>query len=453
MTYLPQSSFWLVTILLWSMAGCAGYRPDLSPIPPLPLQSTPLSVPSTSTQLKTVPQPPPECPSESRVTYQKLEDIFNEEIGTRNVDALERQILVTMGLPHYAKREGDRRTYEWKSPDCSGWYIHTSFNTDSHSVYTTEVPPPIATIPAQKSEARLRYTLVGHPREIEAIAIAPNRQTLISGSTDGQIHFWQISDGQHLQTIDSDSFGRGLKVSADGQKLLILGFDLTIWDIATGKQIEEWEFTSGGSIQNSFSSDGRLIINAVNEETVNLWDLEARKRVASFSQPGYRIGKVALHPNHRILAEARNGGWGQNQNQIILWDLSSNKKLKTLSGHTYVVRAMEFSPNGEVLATGSVTPLKNTSEIKIWNMQKGILVRSLTAQSGGIRSIIFSADGQRLASGSSNGQIDIWDVSTGRQLQTLTGHTSAVISLAFDPTGQSLVSGSEDRSVKVWQLD
>jgi WD40 repeat protein len=453
MAYLPQSRYWLVTILLWSIFGCAGCKPDLSPIPPLPLQNTPLSVPSTPTRLRTVPQPPPECLAESRVAYQKLENIFNEESDSRDIGALDRKILGTLGLPHYAKWEGNRRTYEWKSPDCSGWYIHASFSANGHSIYTTEIPPPIATIPAQKSEARLRYTLVGHPREIEAIAIAPGRQTLISSSTDGQIHFWQLSDGQHLRMIDSDSFGRGLKVSSDSQRLLTLGFDLAVWDIATGQQIEEWEFTSGGSIQNSFSSDGRLIINAVNEETVNLWSLETRKRVASLSQPRYRFGRVALHPNHRILAEARNGGWGQNQNQIILRDLSSNKKLKTLSGHAYVVRAMEFSPNGEVLATGSVTPLKNISEIKIWNWQKGILMRSLTAQSGGIRSLIFSADGQRLVSGSSNGQIDVWNVSTGERLQTLTGHTSAVISLAFDSTGQSLVSGSEDRSVKVWQLD
>jgi len=408
-------------------------------------------VPSSSTQLKTVPQPPPECPSESRVTYQKLEDIFTKESGTRNVGALERQILGKMGFPHYVKREGDRRTYEWKSPDCSGWYIHASFNTDGHSIYTAEIPPPIATIPASKSEARLRYTLIGHPREIEAIA--PDRQTLISASTDGQIHFWQLSDGQHLRTIDSDGSGRGLKVSSDGKKLLTLGFDLTVWDLETGKQIEEWEFTSGGVIQNSFSSDGRLIINAVNEETVNFWNVETRQRIASFSQPRYQLGRVSLHPNHRILANARNEGWGQNQNQIVLWDLQSNKKLKTLSGHDYLVRAMEFSPTGEVLATGSVTPIKNTSEIKIWNWQKGILMRSLTVQSGGIRSLIFSADGQRLASGSSNGQIDIWDVATGRRLQTLTGHTNAVISLAFGLTGQTLVSGSEDRSIKVWQLD
>lgn len=453
MAYLPPSRYWLVTTLLWSMFGCAGYRPDLSPIPPLPLQGKPLSVPSTSNRLKTVPQSPSECSSESRVAYQKLEDIFTEESDPRNVDALDRKILVTLGLPHYAKREGDGRTYEWKSPDCSGWYIHASFSTNSHYIYTAEIPPPIATIPARKSEARLRYTLIGHRREVEGIAIAPDGQTLVSGSTDGQVHLWRLSEGQHLRTIDSDGSGRGLKVSSDSQKLLTLGFDLTVWDLATGKQIEEWEFTSGGVIQNSFSSDGRLIINAVNEEIVNFWNVDTRKRIASFSQPRYQLGKVSLHPKHQILAHARNEGWGQNQNQIILWDLPSNKKLKTLSGHDYLVRAMEFSPKGEVLATGSVTPIKNTSEIKIWNWQKGILMRSLTVQSGGIRSLVFSTDGQRVASGSNNGQIDIWHVPTGRQLQTLTGHTSAVISLAFDPTGQGLVSGSEDRSVKVWQLD
>lgn len=393
------------------------------------------------------------------MTYQRLADIFKQNSGVSNaaeLATLDRQILAGLGSPRYAKRHPEQGiTYEWHSPDCPGWYILASFNIGSYVITTAEIPPPIGTVLAENATTGLRYTLVGHPREVTALTIVPNGQTLISGSPDGQVHFWQLSDGKHLQMINVKDWVNSLKVSSDGKQLLSLGSTLTTWDIATGKQSQEWEFTKGGMIHNVFSPDQRLIISEINDEVVNLWNVTTRKRVSSFSQPQYRVGAIALHPNHRILADARNQGWGANQNAILLWDLPSSKPVQTLSGHNYLVRAIEFSPKGSILASGSEPASLRTakpSEIKLWNWQKGILVRTLIGDASGIRSLVFSGDGQRLASGSQNGQIDIWHVPTGKRLQVLTGHTNAVTTLIFDVTGQRLISGSDDRTVKVWQL-
>ncbi|MBE9127473.1 MULTISPECIES: WD40 repeat domain-containing protein [unclassified Coleofasciculus] len=442
-----QSWFWLVTILLLSIAGCVNQ------------QTTPLSIPSETTQLTTIPQPPPECPSKSRrITYQRLEDIFKQaKLGMNKVElyALDRQILASFGSPQYAKRDPENGIiYEWVNPDCPGWYIRASFNANSYNIQTSEIPPPIATIPPQDSSSELKYTLVGHPTEIGGIAIAPDGKTLISGSSDGQIHFWQLSNGKHLQILKAKDWVNSLKISSDGKKLLSLGSELTTWDMATGKPIQEWklwEFTSGGLINNFFSQDGSWIVNKVNDEIVNLWNIETQEQINSFSQPEYQLGlgAIAIHPNNRILATTSFRGVGINQNPIVLWDLPSGKKLQTLSGHSSKVLTAEFSPNGQVLATG-------TSEIKLWNWQKGILNRTLTGQQGKnqlIVSIVFSKDGKRLANGSSNGQIDIWDIPTGQRLKTLTGHNNVITTLLFDPTGQILISGSKDRTVKVWQLN
>lgn len=446
---LPQWWFWSLASLLLSLASCARQSP------------TPLSVATEITpgQLKTMPQLAPDCPDSARGAYQRLEDIVKQlttGINKVDLDTLDRQVLASLGSPQYAKRDPETGiTYEWPSPDCSGWYIHASFNSNSYLIHTAEIPPPITTIPSQSEASGLRYSLIGHPREVGALALTPNGQTLMSGSADGQIHLWQLANGKHLQVIKGKDWINGLKVRSDGKTLLVLRSDLTTWNLTTGQIQQEWEFTNGGLIHNFFSPNQRLIVSQVNHEVVELWDVEKHQRVNSFAPSGYRIGTIALQAQHRILANASNQGLGIEQNQIFLWDLRSGQKLRTLSGHTYLVQALEFSPNGQMLATGSETaPISaKPSEIKLWNWQKGILMRTLTGPTSGIRSLVFSADGQRLASGSRNGQIDIWNIETGQRLQTLTGHTASVITLMFDATGQTLISGSDDRTVKVWQLN
>ncbi|MGB3205951.1 MAG: WD40 repeat domain-containing protein [Crinalium sp.] len=449
MKFMTRPWFWLSAMLLLNVASCASQ------------QTTTLSVPSEIDQNKlvTIPQPPPECPETGRVTYDRLNGILEGKTGSneQELQALDRQVLASMGPPKYAKRndkEGDIDiTYEWLSPECPGFFIHASFRSGFTHLYMGEVPPPIATISPQTPTSGLRYTLVGHPREVRSVTITPDEQTLISGG--GEIHFWRLSDGKHLRVIEPGDWINDLQVSLDGKTLFSLGSDVTTWNVATGNLIQQWQVSSGGITHNSFSLDQRLIVRGINGEVVNLWDIATHKQLRSFSQPRHWMGQIALHPNNRILADVQAQGFG-NKNPILVWDLLSGKKLHSLSGHTYIVGAMLFSPNGQILATGSEEvslPSYNTSEIKLWNWQEGILIKTLTGQSGGVRAIAFSTDGQRLAAGSRDGKIYIWRVSTGELLQTLTGHTDAVIALTFSPSNKFLISGSDDRTVKVWQLN
>jgi len=304
----------------------------------------------------------------------------------------------------------------------------------------------------------LRYTLVGHPREITAITISPDKQTLITASPDGQTHFWQLADGKHLQLIDTDDWANDLTISHDNKIVINLGAKLTTWDIATGSLLKKGEFTSEGSIHNSFSPDHHFIVSNINNEMINLWEIEAQKKVGAFTKAKNRqLGAIALHPNGRILAEAQNEGLVDNQNPIFLWDLPSSKKLQTLSGKEYHFFTILFSPDGKILAIGSEqtnfpkAPPKTV--IKLWDWQKGILTRTLTSQEVRIQSMVFSQDGQLLAMGTSKGNIQVWNVQTGQVLATLTGHTEPVNVLVFDMSGKILVSGSDDRTIKVWQLD
>ncbi|HEY9659462.1 MAG TPA: WD40 repeat domain-containing protein, partial [Allocoleopsis sp.] len=40
-------------------------------------------------------------------------------------------------------------------------------------------------------DGNLSHTLIGHTREVNAIAFTPNSQTLISGSSDRTIKIWR----------------------------------------------------------------------------------------------------------------------------------------------------------------------------------------------------------------------------------------------------------------------
>jgi COMPASS component SWD3 len=84
---------------------------------------------------------------------------------------------------------------------------------------------------------KLQQTLVGHSAPINAIAISPNNQILVSAGNDCSLRFWHLDTGENFTTLTQSTHSRyieHLAFSTDGQSLITWGADNTIklWGVA-----------------------------------------------------------------------------------------------------------------------------------------------------------------------------------------------------------------------------
>ena len=97
----------------------------------------------------------------------------------------------------------------------------------------------------------LEHTLRGHVGVVTSLESMRDKETVLSGSADGNVKFWRACDGALLRSMDCWSVGTGaglaavarLRLLAERDVLLIAGsspkrnVDIIIWNLADDKQV------------------------------------------------------------------------------------------------------------------------------------------------------------------------------------------------------------------------
>jgi WD40 repeat protein len=175
---------------------------------------------------------------------------------------------------------------------------------------------------------------------------------LASGSDDGTVKVWNISNGA-----------------------LVL-------DIATGHIIRRLAFGSNGELASGSYADTNIQVH--NSTTGAL--------ITNLTALGSVFGLAFDRTN--LFA----GGGG---NSIRLWNTTTWTALRNLTGHTSSVWSVSFDKASLIASSSADTT------IRLWNKFTGALVRILTGHTQGISTIAFDSNGN-LASGSNDQTIKIW---------------------------------------------
>lgn len=238
-----------------------------------------------------------------------------------------------------------------------------------------------------------------------------------------------------------------------------------------------------------FSPDGKLLATVVNDNSINIWNLETKEKIASAMQKG--VWKVSFFPDGNRLAVA---GSSNSEPIVRIYETANLKEVLTLKGHTKRVRAVDVSPDGKMIATGSADGnliiwdadtgeeikrfyfgnKQNIPEIfdlqfskdrkklavsafeflavfdtKTWHRKEtdinDFIDKNIALQAW---KIIFSPLEKTLALGTFSGDVAILDAETLKILRVLKVHQANVKSLDFSSDGKILATGSWDRTVK-----
>jgi WD40 repeat protein len=82
---------------------------------------------------------------------------------------------------------------------------------------------------ARWSQEEAVRTLKGHTQAVGAVAISPHGQWIVSGSYDGTLRVWHLSDGTHVRTLEGHTrYVRSVAISPDGQWIVSGSWDSTL---------------------------------------------------------------------------------------------------------------------------------------------------------------------------------------------------------------------------------
>jgi RNA polymerase sigma factor (sigma-70 family) len=286
-------------------------------------------------------------------------------------------------------------------------------------------------------------------------ALAPDGKTLAVGTyadnpTVVAIYLRDVTTGRVLQECRGHSkWVRSLAFSADGRTLVSGSHDKSVrfWDVATGKELRRFD-EPDMVLAVALSPDGKALATTCFHSPDAKWTVRLRDAATGREQRSFKadvpVFQVAFCPDGQtLLALAPNNG-GQPTSTIYLWDVATGK-LRQITGQPEFGYAGAFSPDGKTLATG------NVQGIVLWDVATAKERRRLGKQRVGLAGLTFSGDGKLLAS-LGDGTIHLWDAATGQERPVpAEGHQGSVGAVVFLPDGKTLASAGRDLTLRLWE--
>lgn len=164
-----------------------------------------------------------------------------------------------------------------------------------------------------------------HDEAITSLALSPDGRTLVSGSRDDTVRFWDLGTREQLLCLDGHTDDvHCVAVSPDGQLVASASYDGTVRiRRATGEFIRElaghtdWVFTV------AFSPDGGTLASGSGDGSVRLWDAESGE-CRQVLERQRTISSVRFSHDGRLLASAAAEG------NLCLWDAADGRLLDVI---------------------------------------------------------------------------------------------------------------------------
>jgi WD40 repeat protein len=246
-----------------------------------------------------------------------------------------------------------------------------------------------------------------------------------------------------------------IALSPDNKYLAVVGkyYTLELWDLQEKKKVGTLTGDENVNSCVAFSPDGKTLAARNKEISVKLLDVPSLKVRATIGDRDFRNGALAYSPDGKLVAtvggEKDAKGW---KGLTKAWDVETGNERAALRCEKPPT-CLVFSDN-QTLITGD-----QEGTAKIWDVKKGKETATLEVSKVPLLSLAVSNDGKTLAVGGDQqervgGTITLFDMATKKQLYWLTNQEKAsgpVTSLRFSPDGKYLVSSGRPE-LQIWEV-
>ncbi len=284
---------------------------------------------------------------------------------------------------------------------------------------------------------------------VKCVAITPDQKLILSGSYS-QLILSLYGSGKQKNILTGDSEFNSFQIMPDGEHIITTGRSPRIWNLKSGLPVQTLE---GNTILNhiAVSSDGGRIIGGDNNGALTVWDRASGKQVQTLSGHFEAINCLAISPDGKHAIS------GSVDTTLKLWDLENSNQRRTPRMHSQQVNNVVVSQSGELVVSGSV------NELKVWDPADGTLSQELKQNSiyryrtdyGPRNWVSFLPEEQYIIS-ESRFKIVGWDLNTGNMIQEFSPETGFNI-VAVTPDGTRCITSSRNQRTKreefnIWDL-
>lgn len=314
---------------------------------------------------------------------------------------------------------------------------------------TPNAPSPVVSQP-EPVKSKTGWQCVKTLKQSSAVtclALSSDGSRLVSGG-------YQEMNSVNLSTyemtrlsLDAEDLSvSSVALSRDGKTLAAATGEIEIWNLTTGKLLQQLECEDWTTVV-AISADGQTLVSAGSEpleekSSLRFWDFAHGELIRTNYYVDYEIDSLGFSTDGSVLAIA---GRNDHRGLIQVWQVGADSPQVTLEV-TMALYSVALTPDAQMLAGGC-----GDRTIKLWNCSTRGLVRTFSGHQGIVYTVGLNPDGQVLVSGSHDQSIKLWRLETGEEIDTLVGHQGPVTAVAFSPDGKTIISGSQDMTVKIWQ--
>lgn len=274
-------------------------------------------------------------------------------------------------------------------------------------------------------------TLTGHTMGVKCLRF--DQSKLVSGSLDGTVKMWNMKTGQVIRTFPGHD-GAVSSVDFDAMILASGSEDKTV-RVRNFRTCSRVVLRGHTDWVNSVKvhAASQTLFSASDDNTVRMWDLEAKRCLRIFSDHVGQVQQVLHLPQDFELADTN--------------DSSDNEQQSQAAPQVMRLRGL---PNGSNRSSHPryILSASLDSTIKLWDVQTGRCVRTFFGHMDGVLGV--AADTLRMISGANDGSVKIWDPRTGKCERTVTGHGASVTCVGL--SDRKMVTGGEDHEVRVYDF-
>jgi eukaryotic-like serine/threonine-protein kinase len=337
----------------------------------------------------------------------------------------------------------------------SGRICQTTFRRDGQGVAVASLVQPTARGKGEKGRWELHLGKLddGKPdRHLAsgegvpaALEFSPDEQVLALADRDLTVTLWEVATGKELCSLrgPSGSF-QALAFAAGGENLAVCrGADVRVYETRTGRELRTLDVPFSPQSRAAFSPQGRslAVLGPYRLTFVNLATGKAREVLHG---RGGSAAALVYSPDGGLLASV-------GSDRIVrLWNPHLGRELSGFRGHTELATLLAFGPDSRALASA---PASSTAAVKLWDAGAGQSARPLPttpSPRAGVLDLVFLPDNRRLVAAGNDGNVRVWDVQTGTALRSL-AHPEPVSNLALGAEG-NLATLTPSGTIRIYNL-
>lgn len=323
----------------------------------------------------------------------------------------------------------------------------------SHAAAPTPVSPETPVVPApppsvetpkppEPPPGELRqYDTCGE--QIERLALSPTDPWFAGGSRQGVVRIWDMESGKILQEMPGHAgVVWFVAFHPRGRLLASSGADATIrvWNVDTGKEATKIKGPPKSQMWSAvFSPDGRQLFSGGDDGIGRIWNVETGELIRTCEKHGKTINWVAWSPDGSLVYSA---GW---DGTLRGWDAATGAQRFAYTEEKRKINMVAVTQDGRHLLCSN-----DNGQVHLLDATSGFKVATFLDKTPTQWSAAFSHDGLRAVTCGSDNDVHLWNVAQGRQICTFVGHTDKVPSCVMTANGKRIITASWDKTVRMW---